>query len=336
MLQPTSDREHLRAGTMWILVVVTLSVYLAASLSDPGFVTKGEFSAQSASCCLLACCCAPAVSLAAAWQALAELAGEDDGIKAKELKPVTDSKDPDAEPLSADAATEISEAGAEPLSPGGVQKRRGGASQEDCDEEMGAVPTQCGQELHWCQHCRLYQPLRTKHCRDCQRCVRTHDHHCPWLGTCVGENNRVLFYWFLVFQLIELIVFFCEGCQGISIFRPSAVLIVGLLIIALFSIMVFCLLMFHFFLALSNLTTWEQVSWRRITYLKGLKEANGSPFTRGVLGNVAVYCGGPHWCPVPLRRLASLRYDEEGAIIWELGEQRMPCLLYFCVEWLGC
>lgn len=331
MLQPISHEEHLRAGAMWILVAVTLSVYLATSLSDPGFATKREFSAKPASCCLLGLCCAPVATLAAAWQALAELAGEDDGSKAKELTPVTEIKDPDAEPSSTDADTEFSEAG----EVGGIQKRRGGA-QEDCDEELGAVPSQCGQELHWCVHCRIYQPLRMKHCRDCQRCVRTHDHHCPWLGNCVGENNRVLFYWFLVFQLTELIVFFFEGVQGISIFRPSAVLIVGLLVIALFGIMVFCLLMFHAFLALSNLTTWEQVSWKRITYLKGLKEANGSPFTRGVLGNVAVYCGGPHWCPVPLRRLASLRYDEEGAIIWELGEQRMPCLLYFCVEWLGC
>merc|ERR1711972_215736 len=216
----------------------------------------------------------------------------------------------------------------------GIQKRRGGA--EEFDEELGAVATQCGQELHWCKTCRLHQPLRTKHCRDCERCVRTHDHHCPWLGNCVAENNRVLFYWFLFLQITELGVFFFEGCQGITVFEPSVVLLAGLLVIAMFFIMVLCLLCFHSFLACSNLTTWEHVSWRRITYLKGYKEDNGSPFTRSVSSNLAAYCVGAPWCPAPLKRRASLRYSEDGSIIWELGDQRMPCLVRICTEWGGC
>ena len=55
-------------------------------------------------------------------------------------------------------------------------------------------------ERRQCSVCRLEQPLRTKHCRDCQKCVALHDHHCPWLGTCVGERNRFWFYWYLVGQ----------------------------------------------------------------------------------------------------------------------------------------
>merc|ERR1712232_18961 len=142
-----------------------------------------------------------------------------------------------------------------------------------------------------------------------------------------AENNRVLFWWYLVFQFIELGLFFYEGCLGITVFEPSVLLIVGLLIIAIFFIMVLCLLSFHTFLALSNLTTSEHVSWRRITYLKGYKEDNGSPFTRSVPGNLAAYCVGAPWCPMALRRRATLRYSEDGSILWELGDQRMPCLL---------
>lgn len=55
-------------------------------------------------------------------------------------------------------------------------------------------------ERRQCSVCNIEQPLRTKHCRDCGKCVAMHDHHCPWLGTCVGERNRFWFYWYLVGQ----------------------------------------------------------------------------------------------------------------------------------------
>merc|ERR1712190_505397 len=104
---------------------------------------------------------------------------------------------------------------------------------------------------------------------DCGVCVRTHDHHCPWIGTGVGENNRILFLCYLVLQITELVLFFFEGVKGISILEPSVLLVVGLLLIAMLFFMVVCLLSFHSYLLLANLTTWEHVSWNRISYLKG-------------------------------------------------------------------
>jgi len=146
----------------------------------------------------------------------------------------------------------------------------------------------------------------------------------------------VLFYWFLFLQAAELVIFFCEGVQGIAVDEPSVFLIVGLLVISIFFLMVSCLLGFHSFLTFANITTWEHMSWRRITYLKHLREDSGSPFTRSVPGNVAAYCCGPYWCPASCRRVAALRYDEGGGIIWELGEQRQNCCLRLCVDWCGC
>lgn len=59
-------------------------------------------------------------------------------------------------------------------------------------------------ERRYCTLCNIEQPIRSKHCRSCDKCVARYDHHCPWIGVCVGEKNHQYFYWFLVAHLIEL------------------------------------------------------------------------------------------------------------------------------------
>lgn len=41
-------------------------------------------------------------------------------------------------------------------------------------------------EPRYCTICQIEQPIRAKHCRECGKCVALHDHHCTWLGTCIG------------------------------------------------------------------------------------------------------------------------------------------------------
>ena len=51
-----------------------------------------------------------------------------------------------------------------------------------------------------CQFCAAPQRPRVKHCHDCHRCVRRLDHHCFWLGNCVGARTHRTFLLYLVLQ----------------------------------------------------------------------------------------------------------------------------------------
>jgi hypothetical protein len=58
-----------------------------------------------------------------------------------------------------------------------------------------------------CQFCNVIreQP-RTSHCYDCNACVLELDHHCPWMGQCVGKYNLRYFYGFL-WAITALLIF---------------------------------------------------------------------------------------------------------------------------------
>lgn len=53
-------------------------------------------------------------------------------------------------------------------------------------------------EENFCIQCMIRKPLRSKHCRRCGRCVAKHDHHCPWINSCVANNNLRHFYFYII------------------------------------------------------------------------------------------------------------------------------------------
>ena len=49
----------------------------------------------------------------------------------------------------------------------------------------------------YCFACKTVRPVRAHHCKTCHRCVLRMDHHCPWTGNCIGQNNHAHFLRFL-------------------------------------------------------------------------------------------------------------------------------------------
>ena len=55
-----------------------------------------------------------------------------------------------------------------------------------------------------CKKCNGLKPIRTHHCSICDSCNIQMDRnfsvmvdHCPWMGTCIGQQNRAYFIKFL-------------------------------------------------------------------------------------------------------------------------------------------
>ena len=81
------------------------------------------------------------------------------------------------------------------------------SSQGDINEENRSLFTENG-KYHYCDICEINQPVGAAHCSFCDICIEKLDHHCPWMGKCVGKKNM---FWFqiligvVVVYMIELI-----------------------------------------------------------------------------------------------------------------------------------
>jgi len=61
-------------------------------------------------------------------------------------------------------------------------------------------------EYYFCPECHFYVRRKTNasHCYDCGICIEQQDHHCPWTSHCVGKNNIISFYIFIISTLFSI------------------------------------------------------------------------------------------------------------------------------------
>ncbi|GLG96706.1 Palmitoyltransferase app [Gryllus bimaculatus] len=159
-------------------------------------------------------------------------------------------------------------------------------------------------KLKYCFTCKIFRPPRASHCSLCDNCVERFDHHCPWVGNCVGKRNYRYFYMFIVsLAFLCVFIFACAVTHLILLTKDNSTfleavkqspgsVIVG--VVCFFSVWsVLGLAGFHTYLTTSNQTTNEDIKGS-FSSKRGQESFN--PYSQG---NVCANCCYVLCGPIP-------------------------------------
>ena len=143
-------------------------------------------------------------------------------------------------------------------------------------------------KIKYCYTCDIYRPPRAIHCGLCHCCIERLDHHCPWLGTCIGKRNYkyfIVFVTLLAVLCVKVMIFSIlhaadsEFSSEGSISVPQIISIVNAVFVFILGFFVFYLFSYHQYLICRNETTNEN--------LKGSYTKLGNPFDKGCWDNIS-------------------------------------------------